>query len=275
MRRQIRRSDVAKWANLNETIFETSHETRRSGLESNTTDDKRDASESGTQERLEEMKRMKVTYGISGLGRVLSLVMLCLTFAASYCNGQAQPSTLPPTSGSKVLGEVKLDGVSKVEKESGVWVDGNYVGYLKELKGDKKLLLLPGEHEIAVRQSGYDDFVQKVVVEPGQVHTVVVRLTLSPRAVTPDVTATLKLDVQPGRAAVFLDGKFVGHASEFGGVGHSMLISPGKHRIKVELPGYRTFETEVNLLVNQKSEVKTELVKGSIEQAGPEIKQPQ
>jgi hypothetical protein len=275
MRRQIRRSDVAKWANLNETIFETSHETRRSGLESNTTDDKRDASESGTQERLEEMKRMKVTYGVSGLGRVLSLVMLCLTFAASYCNGQAQPNTLPPTSGSKVLGEVKLDGVSKVEKESGVWVDGNYVGYLKELKGDKKLLLLPGEHEIAVRQSGYDDFVQKVVVEPGQVHTVVVRLTLSPRAVTPDVTATLKLDVQPGRAAVFLDGKFVGHASEFGGVGHSMLISPGKHRIKVELPGYRTFETEVNLLVNQKSEVKTELVKGSIEQAGPEIKQPQ
>ena len=62
--------------------------------------------------------------------------------------------TLPLTSGSKVLGEVKLDGVSKVEKESGVWVDGNYVGYLKELKGDKKLLLLPGEHEIAVRQVG-------------------------------------------------------------------------------------------------------------------------
>jgi hypothetical protein len=218
---------------------------------------------------------MKVTFGVSGFGRVVSLVMLCLTFAASYCYGQRPQNQLPPTSGSKVLGEVKLEGVSKVEKEAGVWVDENYVGYLKELKGDKKLLLLPGEHTVAVRQSGYDDFVQKVVVEPGQVHTVVVRLTLSPRAITPDVTATLKLDVQPGRAAVFLDGKFVGHASEFGGVGHSMLISPGKHRIKVELPGYRTFETEVNLLVNQKSEVKTELVKGSIEQAGPEIKQPQ
>jgi hypothetical protein len=41
----------------------------------------------------------------------------------------------------------------------------------------------------------------------------------------------------------------------------------------VELPGYRTFETEVNLLAGQKSEVRTELVKGSIEQAGPEIKE--
>jgi hypothetical protein len=173
------------------------------------------------------------------------------------------------------LGEVKLEGASKIEKEAGVWVDGNYVGYLKELKGDKKILLIPGEHQIAVRQSGYDDFQQQVVVEPGQVHTVAVKLILSPRAVTPDITSTLKLDIQPGRAAVFLDGKFVGHASEFGGVAHSMLISPGKHRVKVELPGYRTFETEVNLLVNQKSEVKTELVKGSIEQAGPDIKQPQ
>src|SRR5215475_10106225 len=226
-------------------------------------------------ERLEERNRMKFNFGVSGFGRVFSLVMLCLSMVVSYCDAQARPNALPQTSGSKVLGEIKLDGVSKVEKGSGVWVDGSYVGYLKELKGDKKLLLLPGEHDIAVRQSGYDDFEQKVVVEPGQVHTVVVRLTLSPRAITPDVTATLKLDVQQGRAAVFLDGRFVGHAGEFGGVGHSMLISPGKHRIKVELPGYRTFETEVNLLANQKSEVKTELVKGSIEQAGPEIKQPQ
>src|SRR5271154_4949478 len=176
---------------------------------------------------------------------------------------------------SKVMGEVRLQGATKIARDSGVWVDGNYVGYVKELKGDKKLLLLPGEHEIAVRQSGYDDSVQKVVVEPGQVHTVVVRLTLSPRAVTPDVTGTLKLDVQPGRAAVFLDGRFVGHASEFGGLGHSMLLSPGKHRIKVELPGYRTFETEVNLIAGQKSEVKTELVKGSIEDAGELVKPPQ
>jgi hypothetical protein len=172
------------------------------------------------------------------------------------------------------MGEVKFEGATKIERESGVWVDGNYVGYLKELKGDKRVMLLPGEHTIAVRQSGYDDYEEKVVVEPGQVRIISVKLNVSPRAVTPDVTSMLKLDIQPGRAAVFLDGKFVGHASEFGGAVHSMLISPGKHRIKVELPGYHTFETEVNLLVNQKSEVKTELVKGSIEQAGPEIKQP-
>jgi PEGA domain-containing protein len=174
---------------------------------------------------------------------------------------------------SKVMGEVRFEGVTKVEKNSGVWVDGGYVGFLKELHGDKKVMLLPGEHEISVRQSGYDDFLRRIVVEPGQLQTVKVTMHLSPRAQTPTVTATLKLNVEPGRAAVFLDDKYVGHASDFGGL-HSMLISPGKHRIKVGLPGYRTFETEVNLLAGQKSEVKTELVKGSIQQASPDIKKP-
>jgi len=192
------------------------------------------------------------------------LLLALVVFVASAALGQ-----------SKVMGEIQLEGATKVEKDSGVWVDGGYVGYLKELKGDKKIFLLPGEHEIAVRQSGYDDFVQKIVVEPGQTQLVRVTMHMMPRAKVPTVTATLKLNVEPGRAAVFLDGRFVGHASEFGGAFHSMLISPGKHEIKVELPGYRTFETQVNLLAGQKSEVKTELVKGSIEQASPEIKPPQ
>jgi hypothetical protein len=155
-----------------------------------------------------------------------------------------------------------------------VWIDGQYVGYLKELKGNKKIMLLPGEHDIAVRQSGYDDFTKKVVVEPGQTQIVSAVLLKSPRATAPEITATLKLSIEPKRAAVFLDDKFVGHASEFGGKFRSMLISPGKHRVKVELPGYRTYDTEINLLAGQKTEVKTELVPGSIEQAGPLIKKP-
>jgi hypothetical protein len=176
---------------------------------------------------------------------------------------------------NKVMGEVRFEGASKVERDSGVWIDGEYVGFLKELKGNKKVLLMPGEHKLEVRQSGYDNFAQKIVVEPGEVQIVKVVMHLSPGARVPDVTATLKVTVQPGRAAVFLDDKYIGHASELGGAVHSLSISPGKHRIKVELPGYRTFETEVNLLQGQKSEVKTELVKGSIEQAGPDIKPPQ
>src|ERR1700723_4133029 len=67
-----------------------------------------------------------------------------------------------------VMGEIQFEGKSHVEKTSGVWIDGQYVGYLKELKGSKKVLLLPGEHTIAVRQDGYRDFTQRIVVQPGQ-----------------------------------------------------------------------------------------------------------
>ena len=69
---------------------------------------------------------------------------------------------------NQVLGEVEIHGKTNVDKTSGVWVDGQYVGYVNELKGDKKLLLLPGEHQMAVRQAGYIEQVKKIAVEPGR-----------------------------------------------------------------------------------------------------------
>ena len=53
-----------------------------------------------------------------------------------------------------------------------------------------------------------------------------------------------------------------------------MKISPGKHKVRVELPGYRTFLTEVDLLADQETELKTELQVGSIQQNTPIIKKP-
>ncbi|MGC2830928.1 MAG: PEGA domain-containing protein [Candidatus Acidiferrum sp.] len=176
---------------------------------------------------------------------------------------------------NKVMGMLSFDGDTQLDRDSGVWVDGDYVGYVKEFRGKKSLPLLPGKHHIVVKQKGYEDLARDIVIEPGQIQTIEVSMHLLPGATTPDVTAELKISVQPKRAAVFLDGSYVGHASELGGRFHSLLVSPGKHKIKIELPGYRTFETDVDVLAGQKSEVKTELVKGSIEQAGEDIKKPQ
>lgn len=175
---------------------------------------------------------------------------------------------------SKIMGELRFQGATSVARDSGVWIDGNYVGYVKELKDDKKVLLLPGKHQITVRNSGYSDWTSNIIVEPGQIQTLHIKMSLLPNAQEPKVTSQLKLTIHPPRAAVFVDGNYVGHAGELGGAVHALLISPGKHHIKVELPGYRTFETEVTLLAGQKSEVKTELVKGSVELGSAEIKTP-
>jgi hypothetical protein len=164
--------------------------------------------------------------------------------------------------GNDVLGEIELVGASKVEKTSGVWIDRQYIGYLNELKGSKKLLLLPGEHEIIVRQGGFLDFVQKVSVRAGEKQIINVKMEKDLRVQMPQVTAEIKLDVNPNRAAVFVDGVFVGHIAEFSGIGRALLVTPGKRKVVISLPGYQTFETDIDLVANQKSTIKTDLVKG-------------
>jgi hypothetical protein len=162
--------------------------------------------------------------------------------------------------GNEVLGEIQLKGHSGVEKTSGVWVDGQYVGFLKELKGTKKILLLPGDHEILVRQAGFRDFEQKVAVQPGVKQQVRVSMAKDSRVNYPTVTAEIKLVVEPMRAAVFVDGLFLGHVAEFEGVGKALLVAPGRRKISISLPGYRTFETEVELAPHQKFKLATNLI---------------
>ena len=195
-----------------------------------------------------------------------SLALLILYFTVN-------PAVAPLAAQTAILGELEFQGASKVERTSGVWIDGQYVGYLGELKGKKKVLLLPGDHELVVRQAGYRDFTQKITVEPRVLRSVPVKMEKDTSETWPTVTAQLKVDVQPDRAAVFVDDKFLGHAGELGGKFHSMLLSPGMHRIKVELPGYQTFETDVTLVAGQKSVVKTALATGSIHQADSLIDQ--
>jgi len=173
-----------------------------------------------------------------------------------------------------VLGEVQFEGKTNVEKTSGVWVDGQYVGYLNELKLSKKVLLLPGDHTISVRQNGYQDFSQTIVVQPGK--TQIIRVAMNKAAtgpMPPDAElATVKINVNPSRAAVFVDNRFVGHVGEFGGLGRAMQVVPGTHHIRIALPGYATFETDINPLPRQKVEVKTDLVKSETPLAEPLLK---
>lgn len=183
-------------------------------------------------------------------------------------------ATLFPTAAAaqnnRVLGQVEIQGKTNVDKSSGVWADGQYVGFVKELKGDKKLLLLPGEHQIEIRHAGYESVSQKVNVEPGKKTTLSVHLVRDPRAQFPHgATSEIKLQVTPDRAAVFVDGGYVGTPHDFAGLGRAMVIAPGKHQIRIALAGYRDFTTEVDLRPGQKMTIKTDLIAGN--QPGPTV----
>ncbi len=161
------------------------------------------------------------------------------------------------------MGEVTFSANNQDERDSGVWIDGKYAGYVKELKGNRKVMLPAGEHEITIRQAGYDDLTRKVVVDPDHIQNVAVVLVESTKMTYPGVNAAeLRLDIRPKRAAVFVDDGYMGHGSDFGGRFHSMLLIPGKHRLKVKLNGYRTYETEINVVANDKSRMAINLEQG-------------
>lgn len=171
----------------------------------------------------------------------------------------------------RVMGQIHFVPSAKTPKTSGVWIDGQYVGYLSELKGGSQVRLLPGEHQVVVRKGGFAEFSQKVTIEPGAVLDIQVNLETDPRFTYPDrkTGAEVRLDVQPGRAAVFLDDVFEGNVDEYFGYGHAMIVAPGKHHFKIALPGFKTFETDVNLYPRQKMRLRTDLVEGSINDADP------
>jgi hypothetical protein len=202
-----------------------------------------------------------------GVKLLLCLSVLC---ALSILAG-------PLYAGNEILGEIHLKGASGVEKTAGVWIDGKYVGYLKELHRSKKILLLPGEHQIVVRQAGYRDFVQQVMVEPGEKHSLGVALAKDFQVKYPDVkeTAEIKLAVEPLRAAIFVDGLFMGHAAEFDGAGKALLVAPGKRKITISLPGYEPLETVVELVPHQKFKLATNLIWNGVAQAPALRSEPQ
>ena len=175
--------------------------------------------------------------------------------------------TLPLLAQNQVLGEVQLEGATSNERTAGVWIDGQYLGYVRELKGSKKILLLPGDHLITVRQGGYLDWEVRPTIQPGEKQVLRITLQKDTRIHMPTITAEVKLAVSPDRAAVFVDGVFVGHVGEFNGAGKALLVAPGKHNFKISLPGYQTFETQISLNPNQKFQLKTDLPRGAVTQA--------
>jgi hypothetical protein len=181
------------------------------------------------------------------------------------------PARQTPT-GNQIMGELAFIAKTKAEKTAGVWVDGQYVGFVNELKDNKKVLLLPGAHDIAVRQTGYYEMTAKIVAEPAKKTILTVQLQRNPQAQFSAVTGEIKLEVTPDRAAVFVDGHFAGTVNQFRGAGRAMLIAPGNHHIKIDLVGYQPFETDVTLLAKQKITVKTDLAPGTVQQADPAIK---
>jgi hypothetical protein len=169
-------------------------------------------------------------------------------------------------------GEIELEAASRLERDAGLWLDGQYVGFVKDIEGRDRLALVPGTHDLLFKLIGYEDVLATIVVEPGTRKKY--RVTMRERAnVTyPDreSTAQLRVSVKPGEAAIFINDSYVGHVDRFGGRA-GMRLSPGTYRVTIALPGYRPFNTELTVRAGQTYEIKTDLPKGELGDQADEL----
>lgn len=174
---------------------------------------------------------------------------------------------LAPTgfAANPLLGEVELEPASRAERDAGVWVDGQYVGFVKDLDGSDRLVLVPGDHHVLVKLIGYEDLSSTIVVEPGQRSEYRVELQPVEGLAYPekDATAKVRMDIEPKDAAIFVNERYVGHVDRFNGP-KGMRLAPGSYRFTIALPGYRSFDTELAVRANQTYEVKTTLQEGPL-----------
>ena len=126
-------------------------------------------------------------------------------------------------------GEVELKAASKIEQNAGLWLDGQYVGFVKDLEGNGTLVLLPGDHRLVFKLIGYADLTSTIVVEPGSRTRYRVAMLPNPDATYPDEsdTAQLRISVKPEQAAIFVNESYVGHIDQFDGR-RGMRLSAGR-----------------------------------------------
>lgn len=156
--------------------------------------------------------------------------------------------------------ELRLIPETRVERLAGVWVDGQYVGYVDQFKGRDTLTLASGKHSLIVRESGMEDMTRELNLAPGGALDLVVKLMEpDPQSVIPEGPGELKVIVAPESAAVYVDGKFAGPAVQFGSVGRVLRLPEGKHEVRISQTGYKDYVTSVEISASERQTIEWRL----------------
>jgi len=68
----------------------------------------------------------------------------------------------------------------------------------------------------------------------------------------------LKTEIDPGRAGVFIDGKYVGPAANFK-IARTYELSPGEHEVRLAEPRYEEIVTKVTVTAGKKTVLKQQM----------------
>lgn len=78
----------------------------------------------------------------------------------------------------------------------------------------------------------------------------------------------VEMDVKPGQAEVWVDGKYVAEARDLDGTPSFLWLKEGAHRVQVYKGGYVTFDERIDVQPGVQKELKLRLEKGESEPPG-------
>jgi hypothetical protein len=114
---------------------------------------------------------------------------------------------------------------------AGVFVDGKYFGPAANFRIGRKYALSAGEHEVRLLEPRYEEVVRKVTIQPGKTTSLAETMKPLPPAKPPfGLLRTISTDKF---AAVYVNGRFMGHAGEFNNSLQGLRLNPGEYKVKI------------------------------------------
>jgi hypothetical protein len=114
---------------------------------------------------------------------------------------------------------------------AGVFIDGKYVGPAANFRISRKYAVAPGEHEIKLEEPRYEEVATKATIQAGKTFTL--SQTMKPLTPAKPPFGRLRTVAPTNKfVAVYVNGRFMGHAGEFNNSVQGLLLNPGSYAVK-------------------------------------------
>jgi hypothetical protein len=125
---------------------------------------------------------------------------------------------------------------------AGVFLDGKYLGPAANFASTRTYTVPAGDHELKLVDPRYEEFTQKIKIEPGKLTEVSWIMQKIPVPTGP--FGELRITGAEKFAGVFLNGKFAGHADEFDNFAQRVQLPAGDYELRIVPPNGGAEHTE-------------------------------
>jgi hypothetical protein len=137
---------------------------------------------------------------------------------------------------------------------TGVFVDGKYLGPAANFAMTRTYTVAAGEHELKLVEPRYEEVTTRVTIQAGKKTEISQTLKELPPAKPP--FGRLRTEHSDKFAAVYLNGKYMGHVGEFNGPAQGLLLNPGEYTVRIEPIGRQAVTQTVKIEADKTATVK-------------------